>query len=334
MSSALEDQIGIQEQQHPADGNSSNSTSLGRMPISRPRLIEPKNGKPLELISGPSFIWRGDSQRFLSGLPKEPIFDLVVTSPPYNIGKEYESKSSLSDYISWQKGIIDEIIPRIKPEGSLCWQVGNFVDNGQITPLDFEFAPIFKEHKLQLRNRIIWTFGHGLHTKRRFSGRYEVVLWYTKTDNYVFDLDAVRVPSKYPAKRHFKGPRKGELSGNPLGKNPEDVWSIPNVKSNHIEKTDHPCQFPVGLIERLVLSMTRPGALVFDPFCGVASAGVASLVHGRRFVGCELEKTYAKVGHQRLIAAAEGRAEYRPHDKPLYDHTQSNLSRLPGRDIS
>lgn len=334
MSSALEDQIGIQEQPYPEHGESWNSASLGSTPISRPRLIESKSGNPLELISGPSSIWRGDSQKFLSKLPKEPIFDLVVTSPPYNIGKEYESKSSLSDYLSWQKGIIDEIIPRIKPEGSLCWQVGNFVDNGQITPLDFEFAPIFKEHKLQLRNRIIWTFGHGLHTKKRFSGRYEVVLWYTKTDNYVFDLDAVRVPSKYPAKRHFKGPRKGELSGNPLGKNPEDVWSIPNVKSNHIEKTEHPCQFPVGLIERLVLSMTRPGALVFDPFCGVASAGVASLVHGRRFVGCELEKAYAKVGHQRLIAAAEGRAEYRPHDKPLYDHTQSNLSQLPGRDIS
>ena len=269
-------------------------------------------------------------------MPSEPLFDLVVTSPPYNIGKSYEKKDALETYMAWQKRIINLIVPRLKPEGSLCWQVGNFVDNGQIVPLDIEFAPIFKGHGLQMRNRIIWHFGHGLHTRRRFSGRYEVVLWYSKTDDYYFDLDAVRVPSKYPGKKHFKGPKKGLVSGNPLGKNPEDVWedvedvwNIPNVKSNHVEKTRHPCQFPVGLIERLVLSMTRSGGLVFDPFAGVASAGVAAAIHGRRFWGCELMAEYAKEGLARLELALDGRARYRPHDKPLYDHTQSSLSRKP-----
>ena len=269
-------------------------------------------------------------------MPSEPLFDLVVTSPPYNIGKSYEKKDALETYMAWQKRIINLIVPRLKPEGSLCWQVGNFVDNGQIVPLDIEFAPIFKGHGLQMRNRIIWHFGHGLHTRRRFSGRSEVVLWYSKTDDYYFDLDAVRVPSKYPGKKHFKGPKKGLVSGNPLGKNPEDVWedvedvwNIPNVKSNHVEKTRHPCQFPVGLIERLVLSMTRSGGLVFDPFAGVASAGVAAAIHGRRFWGCELMAEYAKEGLARLELALDGRARYRPHDKPLYDHTQSSLSRKP-----
>ena len=281
-------------------------------------------------------IFQGDTEQFLASLPSEPLFDLVVTSPPYNIGKSYEKKDALETYMAWQKRIINLIVPRLKPEGSLCWQVGNFVDNGQIVPLDIEFAPIFKGHGLQMRNRIIWHFGHGLHTRRRFSGRYEVVLWYSKTDDYYFDLDAVRVPSKYPGKKHFKGPKKGLVSNNPLGKNPEDVWedvedvwNIPNVKSNHVEKTRHPCQFPVGLIERLVLSMTRSGGLVFDPFAGVASAGVAAAIHGRRFWGCELMAEYAKEGLARLELALDGRARYRPHDKPLYDHTQSSLSRKP-----
>jgi adenine-specific DNA-methyltransferase len=281
-------------------------------------------------------IFQGDTEQFLATLPDEPLFDLVVTSPPYNIGKSYERKDALETYMGWQKRVIDLIVPRLKPDGSLCWQVGNFVDNGQIVPLDIEFAPIFKSHGLQMRNRIIWHFGHGLHTRRRFSGRYEVVLWYTKTDDYLFDLDAVRVPSKYPGKKHFKGPKRGLVSGNPLGKNPEDVWedvedfwNIPNVKSNHVEKTGHPCQFPVGLIERLVLSMTKPGGLVFDPFAGVASAGVAAVIHGRRFWGCELMPEYAKEGLARLDMALDGRARYRPHDKPLYDHTQSALSRKP-----
>src|SRR5262249_7199240 len=122
---------------------------------------------------GDFLIWHGKVEDFLTELPREPIFDLVVTSPPYNLGKEYEKRDELRKYKSWQKQIIDEIVPRLKPSASICWQVGNFVDNGQIVPLDIEFAPIFREHGLQLRNRIIWHFGHGLHTKRRFSGRYE-----------------------------------------------------------------------------------------------------------------------------------------------------------------
>jgi len=278
-------------------------------------------------------LWQGDVEKFLKGLPREALFDLIVTSPPYNIGKEYETRTGLEKYLEWQEGIINELIPRLKPGGSICWQVGNYVDDNEIFPLDIEFAPIFKKHKLRLRNRIIWQFGHGLHNQRRFSGRYEVVLWYTlsetKKDRYTFNLDPVRIAAKYPGKKHFKGPNAGQLSGNPLGKNPEDVWSIPNVKSNHVEKTEHPCQFPVGLIERLVLALTNPGDLVFDPFSGVASSGVAAALHGRRFWGCEPVDEYAKIGTQRIQEALNGTVKYRPHDKPLYDHTQSNLSKAP-----
>jgi len=125
--------------------------------------------------------------------------------------------------------------------------------------------PIFKKLGLKLRNRIIWHFEHGLHCQRRFSGRYESILWFTKNDNYTFDLDPIRIPQKYPGKRYFKGPNIGRFSCNPLVKNPGDLWVIPNVKHNHPEKTIHPCQFPVELIERLILSMTRPGDLVLTP---------------------------------------------------------------------
>lgn len=284
---------------------------------------------PKDVLNQRYALWAGDVGPFLKGLPAKPLFDLVVTSPPYNIGKPYEAKQDLQEYLAWQEQIIDEIVPRLKSQGSICWQVGNFVDNGQIVPLDIEFAPIFRAHGLQMRNRIIWHFGHGLHAKRRFSGRYEVVLWYTKTDNYTFNLDAVRIPAKYPGKRAFKGPKAGQLSGNPLGKNPEDVWSIPNVKSHHPEKTNHPCQFPVGLIERLVLALTNPGDLVFDPFAGVASAGVAAAVHARRFWGADTAKEYVETGRRRVQDAIEGHAVYRPHDKPVFDHTHSKLSQVP-----
>lgn len=281
-------------------------------------------------------IWRGETRKFLAGLPKEPLFDLVVTSPPYNLGKSYETRKDLEIYLQEQGKIIKEIVPRIKYGGSVCWQVGNFVVGNDVYPLDIEFAPVFRELGLNLRNRIIWHFGHGLHNKRRFSGRYEVVLWFTKTDKehplYTFNLDPVRIRPKYPGKRSFKGPNAGKLSSNPLGKNPSDVWDIPNVKANHVEKTEHPCQFPVGLVERLVLALSNPGDLIFDPYAGVASAGVAAALHHRKFWGCELNSGYVKTGLKRVQEALDGNAVYRPYDRPVYDHTKSALSRMPLED--
>jgi adenine-specific DNA-methyltransferase len=276
-----------------------------------------------------NILFHGDVEMFLDKLPAIPLFDLVVTSPPYNIGKEYEKQMPLGEYLKWQERIIQKIHLRLKDTGSICWQIGNYVENGYILPLDIEIAPFFKSLDMKLRNRIIWHFGHGLHSKKRFSGRYEVVLWYTKTDNYIFNLDAVRIPSKYPGKRSFKGKNKGKLSGNPLGKNPEDVWEIPNVKGNHIEKTDHPCQFPVGLIQRLVLALTNEGQLVFDPFCGVSSTGVAALNEKRIYWGCEIEDKYLKVGEKRLEDTLSGNIKFRPHDKPIYNPKKSNLSKYP-----
>jgi adenine-specific DNA-methyltransferase len=235
-------------------------------------------------------IFNGDVEKYLdSKATDEPFLKLIVSSPPYNIGKEYEEKMSLKDYLIWQSQIIKKMVPLLVDGGSICWQVGNHVKDGEITPLDIVFHPIFESLGLKLRNRIVWKFGHGLHAKKRFSGRYEVVMWYTKGDDYTFNLDAVRIPQKYPGKKHYKGPKVGQYSGNPLGKNPEDVWEIPNVKSQHIEKTSHPCQYPVGLIEPLILALTDPEDIVFDPFAGVCTTGVAAVIHNRKFIGTEID---------------------------------------------
>lgn len=281
----------------------------------------------------PNMLWNGDVEVLLDSLPEEPIFDLVFSSPPYNIGKDYENKQTLSKYLEWQERIISKIVLRLKHTGSICWQVGNFLEkrngprSGTILPLDIVFHDIFRNTGVHLRNRVVWHFGHGLHCSHRFSGRYEVVMWYTKTDDYIFNLDDVRVPQKYPGKRHFKGPHQGEYSSNPKGKNPEDVWSIPNVKSNHLEKTIHPCQFPVALVDRFVLALTNPRQLVFDPFAGVGSCGVAALMNNRTFWGAEIDFNYISIAKERIQDAANGRAMYRPLDKPIYDNKQSKLSR-------
>lgn len=262
--------------------------------------------------------FNGDINDLIVDIPNEFI-QLVVTSPPYNLGKEYEKKLDINTYLEQQKKVITECVRVLKPNGSICWQVGNFVDNGEIIPLDILLFPIFSKLGLHLRNRIVWHFGHGLHASRRFSGRYEVILWFTKTDKYFFNLDSIRIPQKYPQKKYYKGPKKGQLSGNPLGKNPSDVWNIPNVKSNHIEKTEHPCQFPVELIERLVLSMTDENDWVLDPFMGVASTAIASLLHSRKVIGAEIVEEYVKIGWERIKLAEEGKLHIRPMDRPVYN---------------
>ena len=249
---------------------------------------------------------------------------LIVTSPPYNIGKSYERRSPLDAYVKSQAQVISECARLLDEHGSLCWQVGNHVVGGEIFPLDMVLFPIFREHGLKLRNRIIWHFEHGLHCSKRFSGRYETILWFTKSNDYVFNLDPVRVPSKYPGKKYFKGPKAGQLSGNPLGKNPGDLWVIPNVKNNHVEKTQHPCQFPVELVERLVLSMTNPGDNVFDPYMGVGSSVVAALKNNRQGYGCDVQKDYVDMAWERVHLLRAGMLETRPMGKPVYDPSKPN----------
>ncbi len=146
-----------------------------------------------------------------------------------------------------------------------------------------------------------------------------MVLWFTKTDDYVFNLDAVRVPQKYPQKKHFKGPKKGELSGHPLGKNPSDVWEIPNVKSNHVEKTEHPCQFPIELVERLVLALSKAGDWVLDPFLGVGSTAIAALMHHRKAIGSEVVPLYNRITKERIRQAKKGQLRIRPMERSIYD---------------
>ena len=265
----------------------------------------------------------------LFGKPITPEpFDLIVTSPPYNIGKEYEQKKDLQLYLEDQEKIIKHLIANLKNTGSICWQVGNFIFKDQILPLDILFHPIFEKLGMKLRNRIIWHYGHGLHAKNKFSGRYEVIMWYTKSDTYTWNLDDVRVDQKYPRKLSYRGEKKGKLSGNPLGKNPEDVWAIPNVVGNHVEKTSHPCQFPVALITRLVKAMSNEKDLVFDPFMGSGSAGVAALMNNRRFLGAEIHKPYIIEAKKRLQLTLKGKAIIR-EDKEIYDHKKSYLSEKP-----
>lgn len=286
-------------------------------------------------------LWEGDTLDFLKTLP-DGLVKLAITSPPYNIGKSYETKTSIEKYLETQEQVISELVRVVSDNGSICWEVGNYVDDGEVFPLDIYYYQIFKKHGLHLRNRIIWHFGHGLHCSKRFSGRYETILWFTKTDDYTFNLDPVRVPSKYPGKRYFKGDKKGQPSCNPLGKNPSDMWEfvqkdwdaemwdIPNVKSNHPEKTIHQCQYPIELVERCLLALTNEGDWVLDPYAGVASALIAAVKNNRKAMGAEKEHEYVEVGKSRIQDFFAGKLKYRQLGTEVYVPTgRESVSKIP-----
>lgn len=286
-------------------------------------------------------LFNGDASKFLATIPDNTV-SLVVTSPPYNIGKAYEVKTALDEYLANQSRFISQLHRILRDDGSICWQVGNYINKGEVYPLDILFYDIFKLFGFKLRNRIIWHYRHGLHAQRRFSGRYETILWFTKTDKYIFNLDSVRVPALYPGKRYYRGPKKGEPSGNPSGKNPSDfweivsqdwqlgIWDIPNVKAHHPEKTIQPCQFPVELVQRCVLALTKKDDWVLDPYAGVGSTLIAAALHGRRSLGSEKDRKYYEIALQRLQELREGTLKLRPLGKPVYTPTgNEKVARIP-----
>jgi adenine-specific DNA-methyltransferase len=285
-------------------------------------------------ISAPHRLIEGDAEVVLDQLP-EASCSLVVTSPPYNIGKEYErdQRLTLEEHLAWIRPIVDKLCMKVKDDGHICWQVGNYVTKFQVYPLDYYFYAMFQERGFKLRNRIIWHFNFGLHATRRFSGRYETLLWFSKSDTYYFNLEPVLVPQLYPGKRHStaKGDKAGKPSGNPKGKNPSDfwvfdangaffekpIWDLPNVKAKHPEKTIHPCSFPSELAERCVLALSKPGDIVLDPFVGAGTTVIAAAKHNRVGVGIDKSGEYIEIARGRLADQELGVLATRPIGVPV-----------------
>lgn len=261
---------------------------------------------------------------------------LVLTSPPYNLRKIYERETamSLDEYVAWLTPVVKKICGKVAAQGSVCWQVGNFVRDAEVFPLDYYFYNMFLSEGFKLRNRVIWKFNFGLHANKRLSGRYETLLWFTKSDNYVFNLDPIRVPQLYPGKRHSakKGEAKaGKPSGNRLGKNPSDfwtfsaddcfsgnpIWEIPNVKANHPEQTIHPCQFPHELAERCVLAFSNADDTILDPFVGAGTCAIAAIKAGRKVIGIDRSPEYVALTHERVRALRAGELDLRQSGKDV-----------------
>ena len=225
---------------------------------------------------------------------KQILVDSTITSPPYNIGKEYETIQDNDLYINWLQGILNVIYETTNDNGNLLLNLGYFSvpSKGRAVPIIYL---LWDKLKFYLQQEIIWNYGAGVSCKNYLSPRNEKILWYVKDPKtYTFNLDPIRDPDvKYPNQK-----KNGKLRCNTLGKNPSDVWQIAKVtsgdKRSSVERTSHPAQFPEDLIDRLVKGFTNSGDLILEPFSGSGTVAVVAQKNKRNFLAFEIDKNYCK----------------------------------------
>lgn len=260
--------------------------------------LESMLGKPAHRGDG-FLIYQGDCIEYLQRIDPGSI-PLTVTSPPYNIGKEYESICDIDDYLDWCESWIRQIHRVTSVDGAFWLNLGyvSLAERAKAIPIPYllwDRVPFF------LLQEIVWNYGAGVATKHSFSPRNEKFLWYVKSpDEYVFNLDEVRDPNvKYPNQK-----KNGKLKCNPLGKNPTDVWQFAKVTSgkdrSSKERTPHPAQFPIAVVDRIVKACSVPGDVILDPFLGSGSMIEAALRNDRLAIGFELNPKYVELAASRI----------------------------------
>lgn len=257
-------------------------------------------GKPFYSDAG-FILYRGESIELLEKLYLANVkIDLTVTSPPYNIGKEYENLISVNEYIEWCARWMHQVYKITKADGAFWLNLGylEVPDRGLCVPIPYL---LWDKSPFYLLQEIVWQYGAGVSTKYRLSPRNEKWLFYIKNpQKYTFNLDEIRDPNvKYPNQK-----KNGKYRCNPLGKNPSDVWEFPKIttgaRRSSKERTGHPAQFPLGIVERVINVSSNPVDLVLDPFAGSCSTGIASVGLGRIFLGFEIRSDYCEMAVERF----------------------------------
>ncbi|MGA3213556.1 MAG: site-specific DNA-methyltransferase [Terriglobales bacterium] len=257
-------------------------------------------GEPYYEASGVC-LYRGDCLDLFPRL-NDCSIDLTVTSPPYNIGKEYESLRDVTHYVDWCAAWIDHIFRATKHNGAFWLNLGYLSLPARAKAIPIPYL-LWDRVPFYLIQEVVWNYGAGVAARRSFSPRNEKFLWYVKhPEDYTFNLDEIRDPDvKYPNQK-----KNGKLKCNPLGKNPTDVWQFPKVTSganrSSVERTPHPAQFPIAVIDRIVKACSNVADLVLDPFIGSGTVAVTCLINKRSVLGFERESKYLDIAARRIEA--------------------------------
>jgi len=274
--------------------------NFGIMKNSRKHFNEILNilGKPY--CEGDKFaVYNCDCLEAMKKLP-EKLINLTVTSPPYNIGKEYEKILSLKEYLNWCEKWISQVYHITVADGAFWLNLGYLSIPGRAKAVPIPYL-LWDKIPFFLIQEVVWNYGAGVAGKKFLSPRNEKFLWYAKDENnYVFNLDDIRDPNvEYPNQR-----KNGKLRCNTIGKNPSDVWQIAKVTSGKNraspERSPHPAQFPRDLVDRIIKGFSNEGDLILDPFIGSGTTAEAALIHNRYVIGFEINENYCEYISYRL----------------------------------
>lgn len=240
-----------------------------------------------------------DAMRLLATSAPGSI-DLAVTSPPYNIGKEYESPQAIDKYVDWCASWVKLLYQLTSAQGTFWLNLGylQLPDKARAIPIAYL---LWNRMPFYLIQEVVWHYGAGVAARTMFSPRNEKFLWYVKDPAfYTFNLDEIRDKNvKYPNQK-----KNGKLKCNQLGKNPTDVWQFPKVTSGRNrsskERTPHPAQFPLQVIDRIIKGSSNPGDVVLDPFMGSGTTALAALSNQRKVVGFEVDRRYCEIAARRI----------------------------------
>lgn len=245
-------------------------------------------------------LYNMDSLDALNQLGTSEVIDLTVTSPPYNIGKEYEEILTIDEYIEWSQTWMDLVYKNTSPTGSFWLNIGYMPikNKGKAVPLSYL---LWDKNNFFMIQELVWNYGAGVAARKSLSPRNEKVIWYVKnSQNYTFNLDEIRDPNvKYPNQK-----KNGKIRVNPLGKNPSDVWQIPKVTSgknrSSKERVNHPAQTPIELFKRIILASSNKNDLILDPFIGSGTTAVIAKNLNRYCIGFDLNSDYLDTTIKRI----------------------------------
>lgn len=225
----------------------------------------------------------GDAIKIMKTLPSSSI-DLIATDPPYNLGKDYGNNidhKEWNEYEKFTKAWLDEAVRLLKPTGSIYVFMG-------VRFISKLFAFMESQHLL-FNGWITWHYTQGMGRKRGFSPRHEDILYFTKTGDFTFNLDAIRIPQKYFRQRN-----------NMEGANPGDVWQFSHVHYSNPERQSHPTQKPLAIMERIIKSSSNEEDIVLDPFVGSGTTCVAANELKRQWIGIEINPEYIEMSKGRI----------------------------------
>lgn len=251
----------------------------------------------------------------LSKLPNQCI-DLIVADPPYNLGKDYGNNHDLkawNEYETFTRTWLKEAVRILKPTGSIYVFMG-------VRFISKLFLIMESEFELNFNGWITWHYTQGMGRKTGFSPRHEDILYFTKSENYTFDLEAVRIPQKYYRERN-----------NMAGANPGDVWEFSHVHYSNPEREQHPTQKPEVILERIIKASSREGELVLDPFVGSGTTCRVAKALKRHWIGIDINPDYIAISQRRINEVFGGfdfidpRTERKPKDLPQDRSGQKSL---------